>query len=70
MSDRSATHVKTGSTSSTHEGKPIEITQSDLPLYCPPASAPAWSLHPRVFLDFDGKDAKCPYCGAEYELIL
>lgn len=53
---------------STSEDEIIKITRSDLPLYCPPKSAPTWSLHPRVFLDFVGKQAKCPYCGARYEL--
>jgi len=70
MSDRSATNIKIVSTSSTHKGETIKITQANLPLYCPPASAPTWSLHPRVFLDFDSKEAKCPYCGAQYELNL
>jgi uncharacterized Zn-finger protein len=47
--------------------QPIAVTQPDLPLHCPPPSAPLWARHPRVFLDVlkTGKVA-CPYCGAQY----
>jgi uncharacterized Zn-finger protein len=41
----------------------------DLPLHCPNGNSPAWSMHPRVFLDvLHTGHAKCPYCGTEYEL--
>ncbi|MDC1311718.1 zinc-finger domain-containing protein [Burkholderiales bacterium] len=68
MSDLDSTHDRTDIESSKCKGEVLKITRSDLPLYCPPKSAPTWSLHPRVFLNFDGKQAKCPYCGAHYEL--
>jgi uncharacterized Zn-finger protein len=29
---------------------------------------PVWSSHPRVFLEMDDGEAKCPYCGTEYRL--
>ena len=46
-----------------------EVTGSDLPLHCPLDGMSLWNSHPRVFLPIEetGK-AKCPYCGAEYEL--
>ena len=49
--------------------KIVFIYQSDLPLHCPLPSQEKWNLHPRVYLplDEDGK-AKCPYCGAEYQV--
>jgi len=48
---------------------PIEVDASALPLACPGPHAPLWSMHPRVFLDFDATGlARCPYCGAQYQL--
>lgn len=48
---------------------PIIVQASDLPLHCPGARAPLWSMHPRVFLDIlDTGAAKCPYCSAHYKL--
>jgi uncharacterized Zn-finger protein len=45
----------------------IEVTEKDLPLHCPMPGAPAWSMHPRVFLDVaDLGEALCPYCGTKY----
>ena len=47
----------------------IEVTEKDLPVHCPPPSAPLWARHPRVFLDIvHTRDAVCPYCGAHYVL--
>lgn len=47
----------------------VEIDAHDLPLHCPTPSMPAWSQHPRVFLDVShGGSAKCPYCGTVYQL--
>jgi len=29
-----------------------------------------WDSHPRVFLPMDANGkAKCPYCGADYEMV-
>lgn len=47
-----------------------EITQSDLPLSCPPKDSRVWDAHPRVYLPIEETgDYTCPYCGAEYKLI-
>jgi uncharacterized Zn-finger protein len=45
------------------------VTKADLPLHCPMEGMSLWNSHPRVFLPIEetGK-AKCPYCGADYEL--
>ena len=68
MSDLPATHEEARQTGSASTSKTSRIKKSDLPLSCPPASIPGWSHHPRIFLDFNGKQATCPYCGARYEL--
>lgn len=48
---------------------PLIVTAKDLPLHCPSAKAPLWSMHPRVFLDIvDTGSVKCPYCSTEYKL--
>lgn len=46
------------------------ISTKDLPLHCPMDGMSLWNSHPRVFLPIEqtGK-AKCPYCGADYELV-
>ena len=46
------------------------VTRADLPLHCPMPGMTLWDSHPRVFLPIEptGK-AKCPYCGADYELV-
>ena len=46
-----------------------KVSREDLPLHCPLPNTSLWNSHPRVFLAIEktGK-AKCPYCGAEYEL--
>ena len=49
------------------EPKTVDITASDLPLSCPPASAPVWNKHPRVYLDvLHTGEVVCPYCEAHY----
>ena len=49
------------------EPKTVEIAASDLPLCCPPANAPVWNQHPRVYLDvLHSGEATCPYCEAHY----
>jgi uncharacterized Zn-finger protein len=41
--------------------QPIEVTELDLPLRCPPAGIAAWNQHPRVFLDVRRTgEATCP----------
>jgi uncharacterized Zn-finger protein len=47
----------------------VELLAKDLPAYCPNSKMPAWSSHPRVFLDITHADgAACPYCGTFYRL--
>ena len=47
-----------------------QVTRADLPLHCPMDGMTLWDSHPRVYLPIEttGK-AKCPYCGADYELV-
>ena len=46
-----------------------EVTEADLPLHCPMPGMSLWNSHPRVFLPIEATGhAKCPYCGAEFEL--
>ena len=46
------------------------VGRSDLPLSCPMPAMSLWNSHPKVYLPIEeqGGKAKCPYCGAEYEL--
>jgi uncharacterized Zn-finger protein len=47
----------------------VDVTERDLPLYCPNPAMPLWSSHPRVFLDVSAEgEAMCPYCGTRYRL--
>lgn len=46
------------------------VTQDDLPLHCPMPEMYLWNSHPKVFLPIEATgEAKCPYCGALYELV-
>jgi len=46
------------------------ISKKDLPLHCPMDGMALWDSHPRVFLPMDANGkAKCPYCGADYEMV-
>ena len=45
------------------------VTEDDLPLHCPMDGMSLWNSHPRVYLPLDARGkAKCPYCGAQYQL--
>jgi uncharacterized Zn-finger protein len=48
-----------------------QVTRDDLPLHCPMDNMTLWNSHPKVYLPIEeqGGKAKCPYCGAVYELI-
>lgn len=52
----------------------IELETQDLTpsgeVYCPhpKADMKLWNSHPRVFLTMARGQAKCPYCGTEYQL--
>ena len=49
--------------------KSVVVTAKDLPLHCPPSTAPLWSQHPRVFLDIaPAGEILCPYCSTHYVL--
>jgi uncharacterized Zn-finger protein len=46
------------------------VHAGDLPLSCPMPAMALWNSHPKVYLPIEeqGGKAKCPYCGAEFEL--
>lgn len=47
----------------------VQVGAGDLPLHCPGARAPLWSMHPRVYLDVAKTGSvSCPYCGTQYKL--
>ena len=47
-----------------------QVTEDDLPLHCPMPQTYLWNSHPKVYLPMaSGGEAKCPYCGASYELV-
>ena len=47
-----------------------EVHRSDLPLSCPMPGMYLWNSHPKVYLPIEEtRDAKCPYCGAQYHLL-
>jgi uncharacterized Zn-finger protein len=47
----------------------VELRAADLPAFCPSPDMPAWSHHPRVFLELGPTgEAMCPYCGTRYRL--
>ena len=47
----------------------FQVSKADLPLHCPMSKDSIWDSHPRVFLDIEKTgEAKCPYCGDEYQL--
>ena len=47
-----------------------EVTRDDLPLSCPMPGMSLWNSHPRVYLPVaETGITRCPYCGAEYELV-
>ena len=46
------------------------VRRSDLPLSCPMPGMYLWNSHPKVYLPVEATgEAKCPYCGAEYQLV-
>ncbi|MGB0513716.1 MAG: zinc-finger domain-containing protein [Wenzhouxiangellaceae bacterium] len=46
-----------------------QVTRENLPLSCPMPEMALWNSHPRVYLPIEKTGhAKCPYCGAEFEL--
>ncbi|HSH84089.1 MAG TPA: zinc-finger domain-containing protein [Guyparkeria sp.] len=49
----------------------IEVTQADLPVYCPREGEALWNSHPRVYIPLEqkGDQTRCIYCSAVYRLI-
>lgn len=48
-----------------------QVGPADLPLSCPMPAMSLWNSHPKVYLPIAEQDghAKCPYCGAEFDLV-
>ena len=47
-----------------------QVGRADLPLSCPMPGMSLWNSHPKVYLPVESTgEAKCPYCGAEFELV-
>ncbi|HEX9875081.1 MAG TPA: zinc-finger domain-containing protein [Gammaproteobacteria bacterium] len=47
-----------------------KVDRSMLPLHCPLPGSYLWNSHPKVYLPIEQTgEAKCPYCGANYELV-
>jgi uncharacterized Zn-finger protein len=47
-----------------------KVDRKMLPLHCPLPGSYLWNSHPKVFLPIEQTgEAKCPYCGASYELV-
>jgi uncharacterized Zn-finger protein len=47
----------------------VEVSEDELPLFCPRPDQSLWNAHPRVFLPISEKgEALCPYCGTHYRL--
>jgi uncharacterized Zn-finger protein len=47
-----------------------QVSRADLPVHCPMDNMTLWNSHPKVYLPIaeQGGQARCPYCGAIYEL--
>lgn len=46
-----------------------EVSEAELPLFCPRADASLWNAHPRVYLPIETRgEAVCPYCSTRYVL--
>ncbi len=46
-----------------------QVREQDLPLSCPMPGMYLWNSHPKVYIPVaESGEAKCPYCGAQYEL--
>ena len=52
-----------------NQEKIIHIRKEDLPLSCPMPSNDNWDGHPKVFLEGESKETRCPYCSTVYEII-
>jgi uncharacterized Zn-finger protein len=67
MSDSETTTLQAANTE-----RRYQVLRAQLPLSCPTAEMALWNSHPRVYLpieDSQDKTARCPYCGAVYQLM-
>lgn len=47
-----------------------QVRRAELPLSCPTPAMALWNSHPRVYLPIEASGkARCPYCGAQFELV-
>jgi uncharacterized Zn-finger protein len=48
-----------------------EVTEDQLPMYCPTPESSLWNGHPRVYipLEYKNQEARCPYCSAVFRLV-
>ena len=51
-----------------NQKKMIQIKKTDLPLSCPMPDNDDWDEHPKVYLEVDSKEVRCPYCSTVYEI--
>ncbi|MHB8919828.1 MAG: zinc-finger domain-containing protein [Halothiobacillus sp.] len=49
----------------------VQVTQADLPVYCPREDELLWNAHPRVYIHLEkpGDMARCIYCSTVYRLV-
>ena len=47
----------------------IQIKKEDFPLSCPMPGNDDWDGHPKVFLEVESKETRCPYCSTVYKII-
>lgn len=64
------THMGEVTTTMPNAENRYQITADDLPVHCPMPGSSLWNSHPQVFIALDEHGhGKCPYCGAEYQLV-
>lgn len=64
------THAGEVNTTMPNAENSYQITAENLPVHCPMPGTSLWNSHPRVFIPLDEHGhGKCPYCGAEYQLV-
>ena len=48
----------------------VEVTEDELPMYCPTPDASLWNSHPRQFIPLqDHPEYRCGYCGTIFRLV-
>lgn len=63
-------NINQGNKKQANAAQRYKVSRSDLPVHCPMEDMATWDSHPMVYLPIEeqGGEAKCPYCGAVYEL--